>query len=85
MTYPVTRMASVLEAAGCTNAPAGAVALLRDQVIVQSLHSVLRNLPDAGTPMTAGERAEWVHRFELWVDTYLPVSASAYDRSEETL
>lgn len=76
MTYPITRMVRVLEAAGCTNAAAGAIALIRDQERVKGIAEGLRDLPEPGTPMTAEERQRWTDRFGLLVDVYLPVSES---------
>lgn len=73
MTYPVTRMVEVLDAAGCSNAAAGAVALIRDQRLVKGLEDALAGMPQPGTPMTSEEREHWVGRLRLFLDAFLPV------------
>lgn len=76
MKTPITRIVHVLQAAGCSNAEAGAVALIRDQAARTGIADGLRDLPEPGTPMTVAERQQWVDRFGLLLDVYLPVGAS---------
>lgn len=79
--YPIARIASVLEAAGCSNAAVGALALVRDKETVDGLHRALKGMPEPGTPMDVEERQHWISRFEAFLDVYAPAVSAAQGES----